>query len=140
MHFVYISHQVLLTLLMFAVPCSIYNIASNYISSTEEQISWKCIDSGQTSEFTVIYTLDNKDQCNAADEAVGQQQSMDCMTCNRMLLDIVSSEHYYYVDLSGLHPFSTYNYSVQARTPGFDGSVVNGGQFITENGEGECHP
>ena len=115
--------------------CTVYEVASNSISSTGERISWKYRDPDQISEFTVMYRLNIKDQCNAPDELLGQQQSMDCMLCNSTLLD--SGDYSYYLDLTELHPFSTYAYSVQARTPDFNGSAVSGGQFTTHTA-GEC--
>ena len=126
---------------MFTAQCNVHDVAASSISSTVERISWKCYDPAQTSEFTVMYTLNIKDQCNAPDELLGQQQSVDCVTCNRMLVttggdvDVYS----YHLDLTGLHPFSTYAYSVQARAA-FDGEPVSGDleQFTTDTA-GECH-
>ena len=116
---------------MFIGPCTPYEVGASSISSTVERISWKCSDTNQISEFRVMYTLNIKDQCNAPDDLLGQQQSMDCMTCNRTLLD--SGDFSYYLDLSRLHPFSTYAYSVQARAA-FDGPAVSGDfvQFTTD--------
>ena len=117
----------ILSILMFAVQCSVNEVTASSISSTMERISWKCSGLDQTSEFTVIYRLNIKDQCNAPDELLGEQQSIDCLTCNRAMLD--SSVYSYFLDLSGLHPFSTYAYSVQPKTYG---SAVSGGQFTTD--------
>ena len=123
---------------MFAAQCLVYEVSSGSISSTVERILWKCIDPEQTSEFTVMYTLNIKDQCNAADELLHIPQRIDCMMCNRMLLNSASGEYSYYLDLSGLHPFSTYAYSVQPRTPNSTGSALGGDQFTTETA-GEYH-
>ena len=84
-----------------------------------------------------MYTLNIKDQCNAPDELLSKPQSMDCMTCNSTLLD--SDIYSYSLDLSGLYPYSTYAFFVQARIPAsVIGPAVGGDQFTTDNA-GECH-
>ena len=123
---------------VFTAQCTVYEVAASPISSNVERISWKFSDCNQTSEFTVMYRLNIKDQCNAPDELLGQQQSIDCVTCNRTLLD--SGVYSYYLDLSGLHPFSTYAYSVQPKTPDFNGSALSWDHFtqFTTDTAGEC--
>ena len=120
---------------MFAAQCNVYGVEASSFSSTVERISWNCRDTDLTSEFTIMFKLNIKDQCNAPDELLSQQQSMDCMTCNRTLLD--NGDYSYYLDLYGLHPYSTYAYSVQARAA-LDGTPVGGDQFTTDTA-GECH-
>ena len=119
-----------------AVPCDPYNIVASSITSTGVRISWQCRDPDQTSEFTVMYTLNIKDQCNAPDDLLSKRQRIDCMTCNSMLLD--SDIYSYSLNLSGLYPYSTYAFFVQARIPGSIGSAVGGDQFTTDTA-GECH-
>ena len=132
----YICQHVLFKILMFAVPCDPYNIVASSITSTGVRISWKCRDPDQASEFTVMYTLNIKDQCNAPDELLSKRQRIDCMVCNRTQLgdDIYS----YSLDLSGLYPYSTYAFFVQARIPGSVGSTFGGDQFTTDTA-GECY-
>merc|ERR1712240_205990 len=99
---------------MFAAQCSPYYVASGSITSTMVQISWKCFDSVRNTKFTVTYTLTDKDQCNAPENNLNVPNRVDCSFCNRVMSDKVN-EYIYYHDLTGLHPYSTYTYSVQAR-------------------------
>ena len=83
-----------------------------------------------------MYTLNIKDQCNAPDDLLSKRQRIDCMKCNSTQLD--GDIYSYSLDLSGLYPYSTYAFFVQARIPGFIGPAVGGDQFTTDTA-GECY-
>ena len=121
---------------MFAAQCDPFKIAASSVTSAGVRISWQCRDPDQTSKFTVMYTLIIKDQCNAPDELLSEPQSIDCVTCNSMLLE--NDIYSYSLDLSGLYPYSTYAFFVQARIPGSIVSALGGDQFTTDTA-GECY-
>ena len=121
---------------MFVAQCTLTNVTSGSISSTVERILWKCSDPGQTSKFTVTYTLNNKDQCNAPDDYLNLRNTVDCSPCTP------DGPYSHYQDLVGLHPYSTYTYSVQAKVTtdsgDIDGTPTDGSTFTTDEA-GECH-
>ena len=127
---------------MFAAQCLVNQVRAGFISSTVLRISWKCSDPEQTSEFTVTHTLINKDHCSAPDDSLNLRN--DCSSCNRAETDNVGEYSYFY-DLTELHPYSTYTYSVQARITTVDGNTrfetpVDGSSPFTTAGAGEFRP
>ena len=99
--------------IFFTAKCTPYDIGTAATSTTAQIITWKCHDFTKTNEFTVKYTLTNKDHCNAPDEYLNVQNEVPCSSCNRAETDI-GDVYSYHQDLSALQPHSIYSYSIQS--------------------------
>ena len=93
-------------------PYGLVLLGTSSTSATGQIITWKCHDFIQTTEFTVTYTLSDKDHCNAPDESLNVQNEISCSTCNRAGTDIADA-YSYFQDVTALQPYSIYTYSIQ---------------------------
>ncbi len=102
----------------FLVPlgqlCAFDNIESTSVTSTGFRVTWECYDPNTLGDLQVVYTLVNKDQCNAEDELSMVQQSTAWGPWNRTP-DNYPDLYSHYTDISGLYPYSTYTFKVIAR-------------------------
>ncbi|XP_072048736.1 uncharacterized protein [Amphiura filiformis] len=92
-----------------------YDVMTGAVSSAEVSISWKCNDPTRSNEYSISYTLTDKDQCNAVDGVRGEQQTVwDHSNCAYDASNIASC----WVVVYELTPYSTYTYYVKSRLQG----------------------
>ena len=103
-------NRVLISLLGQA--CEPYNVELTSVTSTGFRVTWGCNDP-HLSDLQVVYTLTNKDQCNAQDALSMMQQSTEWGEWNRQATSD-NDLYTHYCDVSGLYPYSTYTFKVRA--------------------------
>ncbi|XP_072048918.1 uncharacterized protein [Amphiura filiformis] len=92
-----------------------YDVMTGAVSSAEVSISWKCNDPTRSNEYSIAYTLTDKDQCNAIDGVRGEQQTVwDHSNCAYDASNIASC----WMVVYELTPYSTYTYYVKSRLQG----------------------
>ncbi|XP_072049845.1 uncharacterized protein [Amphiura filiformis] len=94
--------------------CKPENVQLAPITYSTYNITWECYDPDEVNEFQVVYTLINKDGCNATDPLNMQQQctSWGYWNCRR----IGSSNRFsYWAEVTNLYAYSTYQYFVKSR-------------------------
>ncbi|XP_072025795.1 uncharacterized protein [Amphiura filiformis] len=95
--------------------CYPVNVQLTPVTYSTYRVSWECRDPGKSSELQVVYTLINKDGCNADDQLNMQQQSTEWGQWNCQAVEGLNARYSYWIDVTGLYPYSTYNYFVQSR-------------------------
>ena len=95
--------------------CVFNNIESTSVTSTGFQVTWECYDPNTLGDLRVVYTLTNKDQCNAEDELSMIPQYTEWGLWNRTPDVSIPDSYSHYTDISGLYPYSTYTFKIVAR-------------------------
>ena len=104
--------------------CTVQNLATTQVTSTELSIHWECYDREWDDEFQVRYRVANRGQCEEAGGSQDPPFDTKATLWGEWNRQGVSNTRQHSATLANLSPYSTYTVSVQSRAPSGVGTYI----------------